>query len=85
MEIGRVALEHQAAAHLRRGPKPPEEQKYVANADTTVLEVGLSGIDLPERRPPTGRPRPGLLLQVGIQVHAVVGADPLPRDRRDDF
>jgi len=40
------AIERQMAVYSSSAPKPPEEQKDVADADTTVLEVRLSGIDL---------------------------------------
>jgi len=46
MEMGCSAIERQMAVHSNRAPKPPEEQEDVADADTTVLEVRLSGIDL---------------------------------------
>jgi len=84
VKMGCSAIEYQLGVYSSRASKPPEEQKNVADTDTMILEVRLSGIDLSKQGTPTRRPWAGLPLEVRVQVYAVQGSDPLIRNRGDD-
>jgi hypothetical protein len=58
-----------SAVSLFHFPKPAKEEKYIANPNPLISEVGAGSSGLSEARPPARRPS----LTLGIKIRVEVG------------